>query len=75
MWNERSVSAFIELFASDAAKCNQITSESPAIARAVAVAVVAGLAASSLAKYAKIEQRVRSSDDGGGGVDGVFEID
>ena len=42
---------------------------------AVAVAVVAGLAASSLAKYAKIEQRVRSSDDGGGGVDGVFEID
>ena len=68
MENECSVSAFIELFASVAAKCNQIKSKSPAIARAVAVA-------SSLAKYAKIEQRVRSSDDGGGGVDGVFEID
>ena len=73
MQNECSVSSVIELFASDAAKCNQIKSESPGIARAVAV--VAGLAASSLAKYAKIEQRVRSSDDGGGGVDGVFEID
>ena len=66
MQNECSVSAFSELFASVAAKCNQIKSESPAIVGAVA---------SSLAKYEKIEQRVRSSDDGGGGVDGVFEID
>ena len=61
MQNECSVSAFSDLFASVAAKCNQIKSESPVIVGAVAVA---GLAASSLAKYAKIEQRVRSSDDG-----------
>ena len=66
MWCKMNLQfALRRLFALDDAKCNQIKTESPAN-------VGASTRASSCAKYAKIEQRVRSFF---GGVDGVFEID